>query len=179
MATEPWRNPRPAPNFDEVRHRVPPQSMILTWLRAWGPAMVWCTIIFLASTDGLSSEHPSRYFVPLLHWLFPSMSSDTIDIVHHLFRKFAHFAEYFIFFLLVYRGVRAGRQGFHWSWGFIAWVIAALYSLSDEFHQVFVPSPGASIWDSLLDSSGALVALFVVFFLYRYFRRTASSTTES
>jgi len=179
MATEPWRNRRPAPNLDEVRHRVPPQSMVLTLARAWWPAIAWCTIIFLASTDGLSTDHTSRYFVPLFHWLFPPMSYDTIDFIHHLFRKFAHFVEYFIFFLLLYRGVRAGRRGFHWSWGLVAWAIAAIYSLSDEFHQTFVPSRGASIWDSLLDSVAALVALLVVFLLYRYHRRASSSLTES
>lgn len=152
--------------------------MILTWLRAWWPAIVWCTLIFLASTDSLSSDNTSRLFVPLFHWLFPSMSNDTSDVVHHLFRKFAHFVEYFIFFLLVYRGVGAGRKGFQWSRGLIAWAIAALYSLSDEFHQVFVPSRGASLWDSLLDSSAAMVALLVVFFAYRNFRRAPSSTTK-
>ena len=176
MATEPWRNPRPAPDLDEVRTRVPPQTMISAWLRAWWPALVWCTLIFLASTDGLSAERTSRFFVPLLRWLFPSMSYDRIDDIHHIFRKIAHFVEYFIFFLLIYRGVRGARKGFYWSWGVLAWAIAAIYSLSDEFHQIFVPSRGPSIWDSLLDSTGAFVALLVVFLLYRYFRRAQPSS---
>jgi len=178
MATEPWRNPRPAPDLDEVRSRVPPLTVIHAWLRAWWPALVWCTLIFLASTDGLSAEHTSRFFIPLLHWLFPSMSYDRIDDIHHIFRKVGHFVEYFIFFLLIYRGVRGARKGFYWSWGVLAWAIAAIYSLSDEFHQIFVPSRGPSLWDSLLDSTGAFVALLVVFLLYRYFRRAPSSATE-
>jgi VanZ family protein len=41
----------------------------------------------------------------------------------------------------------------------------------DEVHQIFVPSRGPSPWDSLLDSTGALVALFVLFLLYRRFLR--------
>jgi len=170
MATEPWRNPRPAPNLDEVRYRVPPQSIVLALLRAWWPALVWSSLIFLASTDALSSDNTSRVIVPALQWLIPSLSPDTVEFVHHLIRKAAHFVEYFIFFLLVYRGVRAGRKGFHWSWGLIAWAIAALYSLSDEFHQIFVVSRGPSLWDSLIDSTGALVALLILFVLYRYVR---------
>ena len=176
MATEPWRNPRPAPNLDEVRTRVPPESMIPAWLEAWWPALVWCTLNFLSSTDSLSSEHTGRVLVPFLHRLFPSMSYGAIDVVHHIFRKIAHFVEYFIFFLLVYRGVRGSRKGFHWPWGLLAWSIAALYSLSDEFHQTFIASRGASIWDSLLDSTAALAALFAVYLLYRYFRRTQPSS---
>jgi VanZ family protein len=149
--------------------------MIPTWLLAWWPALAWSAMIFLASTDSLSSEHTGALFFPLMHWLFPSMTPDTIDFAHHIFRKSAHFAEYFIFFLLIYRGIRYGRKGFHWSWGLVAWGIAALFSLSDEFHQSFVESRGASIWDSLLDSVGAFVALIVVFILYRYFRRSRAS----
>jgi VanZ family protein len=53
--------------------------------------------------------------------------------------------------------------------------IAALYSALDEFHQTFVASRGPSAWDSLLDSTGALVALFTVFFLYRRFQRARAS----
>lgn len=173
--TGPWRNPGPALNLDEVRNRVPPHSMIPSRLCAWWPALVWSALLFLASTDSLSREHTSRYFVPLMHGLFPFMTSDTIDFVHHIFRKFAHLTEYFIFFLLVYRGVRMGRSGFHWSWALVAWLIAAAYSLSDEFHQTFVASRGPSIWDCLLDSKGALLALFSVFLVYRFYRRSRSS----
>ena len=170
MATEPWRNPRPAPNLDELRDRVPPQSIFLALLRAWWPAFLWSSFIFVASTDSFSSDHTSHFIIPMLHWLFPAMSADTIDLVHHFLRKCAHFVEYFIFFLLVYRGVRAGRKEFHWSWGLLAWFIVVLYSLSDEFHQLFVESRGPSIFDSLLDSTGALIALLLVYLAYRYFR---------
>ena len=173
MATEPWRNPRPAPSLDEVRYRVPPQFMISDWLRAWWPALLWSALIFTASTDSLSAEHTGHYFIPWMHWLFPAINADAIDFAHHILRKAAHVVEYFIFFLLVYRGVRGGRRGFHWPSAIIAWAIAAVYSLSDEFHQMFVDSRGPSIWDSMLDSVAALVALFAVFLLYRYFRHPA------
>jgi len=175
MASEPWRNPRPAPSLDEVRYRVPSRSIIPAWLRAWWPALLWSAMIFMASTDSFSSDQTSRVFVPLLQWLFPSLSPDTIDFLHHFTRKAAHFVEYFIFFLLVYRGIRGGREGFHWAWGLVAWLIAAIYSLSDEFHQSFTVSRGASLWDSLLDSTGALVALIAIFLIYRFFRRAPAT----
>ena len=175
MATEPWRNPRPAPNLDEVRYRVPPQSMFLALLRAWWPALLWSSLIFFASTDSFSTDNTGRFIVPVVHWLFPGLSAAHLELVHHGVRKAAHFVEYFIFFLLVYRGIRGRRREFHWTWGLVAWAVVALYSLSDEFHQVFVASRGPSLWDSLLDSSGALVALLVVFLIYRYFRRASSS----
>ncbi len=175
--SEPWRNPRPAPNLDEVRYRVPPKSFLPPWLRAWLPAILWSALIFFLSTDTFSAAHTGSILEPVLRWFIPSISADTIDEIHFLIRKSAHFSEYFVFSLLIYRGIRAGRQGWHWSWAFAAWFIAAVYSCLDEIHQSFVASRTASPWDSLLDSTGALVALFVLFLFYRLFRRPRPATT--
>ena len=172
--SEPWRNPRPAPNLDEVRYRMPPKSFLPPWLLAWLPAILWAAVIFGLSTDTFSALHTGSVIEPILRWLMPSLSPDAVDQIHFLIRKSAHFTEYFIFFLLLYRGIRAGRQGWHWSWGIAAWFIAAAYSCLDEIHQSFVASRTASPWDSLLDSTGALVALFVLFLFYRLVRRSVA-----
>lgn len=171
--SEPWRNPRPAPNLDEVRYRVPPKSLIPAWLHVWWPALLWAVVIFTASTDAFSSYHTSRFIFPFLRWLLPSASAERMELIHHLLRKCAHLTEYFVFYLLLYRSIRASRKGWHWSWAFAAWFIAAAYSALDEIHQSFVASRGASPWDSLLDSTGALLALFVVFLFYLLFRLPA------
>lgn len=173
--TEPWRNPRPAPNLDEVRQRVPPKDMIAAWLRSWWPALLWAGVIFVLSTDAFSWEQTGRFIDPILRWLFPSAPAEGIYLLHHLIRKTAHFVEYFIFFVFIYRGIHRSRPGWHWTWALGAWLIAAVYSGLDEFHQVFVPSRGPSVWDSLLDSTGALVALLTLFFLYRRFQRARAS----
>lgn len=169
--TEPWRNPRPAPNLDEVRQRIPPSA----FLRAWWPALAWATMIFVMSTDSFSANQTSHFFEPLLRWIYPALAADQFDFIHHFIRKMAHFVEYFIFFLLLYRGVRGPRPGWHWSWALVAWLIAAGYSALDEIHQIFVPSRGPSPLDSLLDSTGALIALLVLFFLYRRILRPRSA----
>jgi VanZ family protein len=173
--TEPWRNPRPAPNLDEVRQRIPPSAFLTAWLRAWWPALAWAAMIFVLSTDSFSANQTGHFFEPLLRWMFPSLTADQFDTIHHFIRKSAHFIEYFIFFLLLYRGVRGPRHGWHWSWALVAWLIAAAYSALDEIHQIFVPSRGPSPLDSLLDSTGALIALLVLFFLYRRIFRSHSA----
>jgi VanZ family protein len=170
-SSEPWRNPRPAPNLDEVRYRVPPKSLVPAWIIAWWPALLWSALIFAASTDSFSAYHTGSIIEPILRWLLPSASDDTIDQIHFFIRKSAHFTEYFIFYLLLYRGIRAGRAGWRWSWGIGAWFIAAVYACLDEIHQSFVASRTASARDSLLDSIGAFAALIVLFLLYRFRRR--------
>jgi len=138
-------------------------------LRPWLPAIAWAVVISAASTDALSSAHTSLIFVPALRWLFPHASLETIERMHFFIRKSAHFTEYFVFSLLLFRGMRGENRGWQLRWAIYALVIAAGYSALDEFHQWFVPSRTASPWDSLLDTVGAASAQ-VVLGLWAWFR---------
>ena len=135
--------------------------------------MLWAVVIFGASTDSLSSAHTALIVEPLFRWLYPSISPENLELAHHLVRKSAHVMEYFIFFILLFRGVRGNRRGWRWSWALTAWFIAAVYSGLDEFHQSFVPSRGASVWDSLLDSAAAFLALVVLYLAFHFLRRAS------
>ncbi len=167
MSEQPWRNPRPAPELSELRRRVPASQLIPPWLRAWWPALVWAALIFTLSTDSFSSDHTASVIVPIIHWFFPSLTHHQLENMHHIIRKTAHFTEYFIFYLLLFRGARSTRTGWRWTWGLAALSIAAGYSALDEIHQAFVVSRTASPWDSLLDSAGAFVASIVLFLWFR------------
>jgi VanZ family protein len=52
----------------------------------------------------------------------------------------------------------------------LALVVA--YALLDEYHQSFVPSRTGSIYDSLIDISGGLVALLLIRWRYAPHRRS-------
>jgi len=50
----------------------------------------------------------------------------------------------------------------------LAWLLAVLYALTDEFHQSFVPGRHPSLFDALFfDALGALIALWLA---SRYFK---------
>ena len=167
MAEQPWRNPRPAPALSEFRARTPaPRSW--TWLRAWFPAIFWAGVIFFMSTDTFSADHTGAILQRVFSLVLPSLSEDTFNLIHHLIRKSAHFTEYFIFCLLLYRGLRGSEKGWRWSWGLSALFIAAVYSALDEIHQAFVASRTASPYDSLLDTTGAFVAIILLFLWFRW-----------
>jgi VanZ family protein len=163
---QPWRNPRPAPHLPEVQPRLA-QYLISSWLRAWWPALLWAGVIFVMSTDSFSAEHTISVFESILHWLDPSITTAQIDLIHHFIRKTAHFSEYFVFCLLLYRGVRGARAGWRWSWGVTALFLAAGYSALDEIHQAFIASRHASPYDSLIDSAGAFFAMLLLWLWFR------------
>jgi VanZ family protein len=43
-----------------------------------------------------------------------------------------------------------------------ALLLVVLYSLTDEYHQTFVPTRTGSIYDSFIDMSGGLTALILL-----------------
>ncbi|HTQ60347.1 MAG TPA: VanZ family protein [Candidatus Solibacter sp.] len=164
---QPWRNPRPAPQMQELQPRLR-KLLLPEWFRAWWPALVWACVIFTLSTDSFSAEQTANILSPVVRWLFPHLTQDQFDLIHHLIRKSAHFTEYFIFCALLFRGFCGDRKGWRWTWGFSAWFVAAGYSCLDEIHQAFVVSRTASPYDSLLDSIGALFAFALLYLWFRF-----------
>src|ERR1041385_8243217 len=144
-------------------------------LLPYGPLVVWAALIFIGSGNVLSAERTS-ILLPIIKRLFPSVSPDALAWFHFLMRKAGHLTEYAILATLAARAFRRSSHRFitqHWFK--LSLLLAMLYSLSDEFHQSFVPSRTASIHDSLIDSAGALIALTVIWF----WRRKPGSETNS
>jgi VanZ family protein len=131
-------------------------------LKNWLQAIAWACMISVFSTDEFSSQRTSRIIIPVLHWLFPSASAQTLDLMHFVIRKMAHFTEYFIFSILLIHGVRGQDRGWKFRWAIWAVIIAGGYAALDEFHQSFVPSRTASPWDAILDTTGATAGQVVL-----------------
>jgi hypothetical protein len=80
----------------------------------------------------------------------PGISFPLRSVIYH----FAIFA-FFCFFLLI--GLVKGKNN-NKQLIFIGVIIAILYGISDEIHQLFVPGRCCSIDDILVDSIGILIA---------------------
>jgi VanZ family protein len=72
----------------------------------------------------------------------------------------SHWSEYCIFSLLLIRAVQ-GQLKHKVELRWALWVAAAvaLYALSDEFHQAFVPSRTASLADVTIDTFGGICGI--------------------
>ena len=130
--------------------------------RLWryGPVVAWACFVLFASSSNFSASNTSRIIRPLLVWLFPDITEETLASVHFLVRKAAHLSEYALLALLAARAFRtSGRDALRRLWWLAAFALVACVSLTDEYHQSFVPSRTGTIYDSLLDMTGGAVAL--------------------
>jgi VanZ family protein len=130
----------------------------MRWLKLWWPALAWGTLMSLFSTAGFGADNTSHYIIPFLKWLLPHASQPTLELLHHYIRKCAHFTEYFIFSLLILRGIRAGQKGTHLRWALVAILLVLGYAALDEFHQSFVPGRTAAVGDVMIDTFGGIMA---------------------
>ena len=131
------------------------------------PLVVWLIFISYASSDSFSADNTSRIIGPLVLWLFPNTSPEAMATIHFITRKIAHFTEYAILGFLAARAFRTYDR-----WFLISAALVVVYALIDEYHQSFVPSRTASIFDSLIDIAGGLTALIIVLKRSRRFSRT-------
>ena len=130
--------------------------------RLWryGPLVAWACFVLFASSSSFSASNTSRIIRPLLLWLFPDISEGSLDYVHFLVRKTAHFSEYALLSLLAARAFRAShREKLRRLWWLAAFALVACVALTDEYHQSFLPSRTGTIYDSLLDMTGGATAL--------------------
>jgi VanZ family protein len=137
------------------------RRIALLW---WATCIAWAALIFYLSTQTFG-PNLSR---PLLAWVLDVLqlrvSRGTFGYLHALVRGSAHLTEYAIFALLLY-GLPVEKHREHWRprWAMFCVLVAAVYALTDEFHQLFVPGRHASLLDCGLDAVGAALAMLVPF----------------
>lgn len=132
-------------------------------LSRYAPLIVWLGFISYASSDNFNAGNTSRIIGPLVLWLFPNTSPETLLGIHIFTRKAAHFAEYAILAFLAARAFRSSRSpALANRWFVASLALVVTYALLDEYHQSFVPSRSGSIYDSLIDIAGGLTVLLLL-----------------
>ena len=136
-------------------------------------------VIFSASGDKGSFQHSSRIIGPLLHWLFPDMSEVNVNHVVTFARKCAHLTEYAILAGLFWRARRqpSGFRTLSWLWREALWAVlfVAVYAMTDEFHQTFVPGREGKVTDVLIDTTGATLGMIFLWIVWRVLRKPDSA----
>lgn len=104
----------------------------------WVPALVVMGVIFWFSAQ--SGEE-----LPVFSW------------ADKIVKKSGHMIGYALlaFWYWYALGWQSNRR-------WLAWLLAVLYAMTDEYHQSFVPFRSPSVWDVLVfDNFGALISLWL------------------
>ena len=90
------------------------------------------------------------------------------ELLSFVVRKCAHFTEYLLLGVSLYATVREydpvrlERSEQLRRTALISWGIGALYALTDEVHQAFVPGRSCEIRDMLIDSCGVAAGVLIM-----------------
>ncbi len=112
------------------------------WLRDYLPLVIWMVLIFALSHRSVLID----------------LENDASEITLY---KSAHIFAYAILAWFWWRALSPER-GVDWAVLFAALGLSALYGISDEVHQLFVPGRHGRVADVLFDASGALVMVLLL-----------------
>jgi VanZ family protein len=125
---------------------TPAKPLRSSWrllVAVWLPFALWMALIYAISAQ---PEAPGP--------------GDKGSLLRDLFNYSAHACSFALLALLARRAMRSGTPWLprwmarHPGWAACIW--SALYAISDEYHQSFVPGRTASIWDLGVDLAGIL-----------------------
>lgn len=134
----------------------------------WFPVAMMFAVMYYFSTDVFSADNTRGFLEKIFLWFSPHASKRAFLTFSYFVRKSAHFTEYAILGGLLFRAFRAGNLvRWRFKWALYSFAFAAAWALLDELHQSFTQKRGGSIWDSLLDSSGALFMLIAIWIVAR------------
>lgn len=141
-------------------------------------AVCWMAVIFTFSARNadLSTQDSmsigilfGRLIVPSFAEMDTQMQVSFAGMLDHPIRKMAHATEYAILgFLLT--GSYADTRKKRFSRFGIPVAMGALYAVSDELHQLFVPGRSCELTDMLIDSSGVILGTLFGLLIFVYWK---------
>jgi VanZ family protein len=138
-----------------------PIATVVLWY--WFPVVMMFGLMYWFSTDVFSSDNTRSVLERIYLWFNPHATRHSINSFNYFVRKSAHFTEYAVLGGLLYRAFRAGDPvKWRLRWAACSFAFSLTWALLDEFHQSLTRTRGASIWDSLLDTTGALFILTMI-----------------
>lgn len=130
---------------------------------------IWMTVIFCFSARNADESEKDSYKVGLkvgkivMHDFKKQTEEKQMEFakkIDHPVRKVAHATEYAILGMLLI-GVFYPVKRYYW----LSWLGCIIYSVTDEFHQLFVPGRSGQPLDVMIDSLGALIGTLIIFII--------------
>jgi VanZ family protein len=128
----------------------------------WLLVILWMAVIFIFSSQpGEASEETSQFVIYIFNLLGIDLYGFFGTLAQFIVRKCAHFTVYLILYMFLYNALKESFSFKKALW--FSLFGAFLYACSDEFHQSFVPGRGPAFKDVIIDSTGALLGLSIIY----------------
>ena len=109
----------------------------------WSPPIIWMSVIFYMSSQ-------------------KSIAITTNTTADFVTFKTLHMIEYAFLFFLFYRAFQSLKYLNNRMNGLCAIIIAMSYSITDEFHQLYIPTRQGRLRDVLFDIAGMLIMYGII-----------------
>jgi VanZ family protein len=131
-------------------------SRVNVFLRRWGPAILLMVVIFVFSSTPSSD-------LPNFNW------------ADFIVKKGGHALGYGLLAFAYLRGLKGEHRHVALRQLLGAWLMAVLYSTTDEFHQSFTPGRHPAATDVMIDALGAAVGLILA---ARYYKQKMTGNSD-
>lgn len=128
----------------------------------WFLLIAWmCIIFWFSHQPSIQSDEQSYLVISMLRAIGINFNSVFGELSNFVIRKLGHFTEYFILYVLFYNVL---KEYFKFKSSILLSIVFVfLYACSDEFHQLFVIGRDGSIKDVILDTSGGMIGMLIVY----------------
>ena len=132
----------------------------------------WMGLIFYLShqTADDSSLLSGSLIRKVASFIFPNLSSASLDSLvsslQFIVRKGAHFSLYGVLGVLAFVTMVTYSKIHLALRSLFSFLISALYSMSDEYHQTFIKGRSGEIRDIIIDCAGALLGILIALAIY-------------
>ena len=138
--------------------------------------LTFLIMLFIFCQSALPAEASKQESGLIVSRLAQWLQADE-DLISFVVRKGAHFLEYLVLGISLFWTVqdlltRHGRMpdGSAGRAFLVPWAVGALYAVTDEVHQYFVPGRSCELRDVLIDACGVAAGVAIVW--YRRHRQT-------
>ncbi len=129
-------------------------AAFLVW-RYWAPPVIWALVVMSLSGDLGATPTSFSMFQWVLSWII-TLPPETLSQLHFQIRKALHFICYGILAVLWLRALMASHPHRLKANTILALILCLMVALIDEGHQHLLNSRTGSLWDVLLDMTGAV-----------------------
>ena len=134
--------------------------------------LAWMVTVFMLSHQiAEESSKTSSNFITVIIKLFnkdiEQEQLETIMLkVETIVRKLAHFVLYTLGGMLI-TTMFINFKEYITKTKIASFLLGATYAITDEIHQLFIPGRSGEIRDVLIDSTGVLLGVFIIYLLMR------------